>query len=145
VQIRLLLFALALLFGALPVQAQRLALITAEEASLPPRAMKTKRAITRGPEVRLDSPNTAVKAGVPFRLHIVVRPRGGVPIDAASVQIRYMREPVVDLMPRLRAHTSAGGVLIDEAVAPAGDHDIEVLVRDAQDRVTAQVLRVTVQ
>lgn len=127
------------------VQAQRVTLITPEEASLPPPAPRANRGVTRGPEVKLISPRLGEVVGTPFRFQISFKPRGGVPIDPSSVEIRYLRKQAVDMTPRLRSFIKSDGVLVDEAVIPPGEHDIEVLVKDARDRVAVETLQLLVK
>jgi len=77
-----------------PSPAGAVRLITDEEAALPeatvdaPRAVT--RAITRGPAVRLVSPDpTAGPVRSPFGLRIEFQPRGGARIDVGAVRATY--------------------------------------------------------
>jgi hypothetical protein len=118
---------------AAPLQAQTLQLITDDEARLPVMAVKPpSRAITRGPAVKLGSPD-AVTVGFPLK--VACEPRGGSKIDPASVRVEYLKGPGIDLTERVKAGIRPEGIEIASAAAPAGPHPIRVSVRDSEGRV----------
>ena len=127
---RILLVALVLISTA--ASAQTVQLVTADEARQPAVAAKPgSRAITRGPGVKLTSPES-VSGNFPFQVEFT--PRGGSTIDVASVKVEYLRGPGVDLTSRLKASTSARGISVAAAAAPAGEHSFHVSVRDSEGR-----------
>jgi hypothetical protein len=140
------LLALATFFVlALPASAQKLTLITAAEAALPPSSGTTAtRGITRGPGVKLLSPepDTAVKA--PFNLKFGFEGRGGEKIDPASVKVVYLKSPFVDLTPRLQSAISATGIDVAQADVPPGEHQLRVTVKDSAGRETNSTLTIVV-
>lgn len=121
-------------------------LITAEEAALPAASTGLlTRGISRGPGVKLVSPSAdlgAVKA--PFDLKIAFEPRGGNPIDSASVKVVYMKTPFVDLTPRLQSMITEKGIDFTQADVPAGDHELKVTVTDKDGRETHSVFHLVV-
>lgn len=124
--------AAILLVGASAVHAQALQLITADEAKLPAAAAKPpSRAITRGPGVKLVSPES-VSGQFPFK--IAFEPRGESKIDTASVKVEYLKGGGVDLTQRLKPGIKPAGIEIPAAAAPAGEHPIRVTVRDSEGR-----------
>lgn len=140
------LFALAtLLFFVLPVSAQKLTLITAAEAALPPTngAMAT-RGISRGPGVKLVSPEADTPVKAPFNLKYSFEGRGGEKIDPASVKVVYMKSPFVDLTPRLQSAISANGIDVPQADVPPGEHQLRVTVKDSAGRETNSTLTIVV-
>ena len=109
------------------------ALITDEEARLPdaPAAAPT-RGISRGPGVRLATPEEVVARG--FALQLAFEPRGGSQIDPASLKVTYQKQPAVDLTSRLKAGLAGNHIALTRVVVPAGIHPIRVSVRDTDGR-----------
>jgi hypothetical protein len=109
------------------------ALITDEEARLPdaPGAAPT-RGISRGPGVRLATPEEVVARG--FALQLAFEPRGGSRIDPASLKVTYLKQPAVDLTPRLKAGLAGNQIALARVAVPAGIHPIRVSVRDTDGR-----------
>ena len=124
--------AAALLLASSATFAQSVQLITVDEAKLPASAAKPpSRAITRGPGVKLASPES-VSGTFPFK--IAFEPRGESKIDAASIKVEYLKGPGVDLTERLKGGFKPTGIEIPAAAAPAGEHPIRVTVRDSEGR-----------
>ena len=124
----------AVLFAvtAFAAQAQTLQLIKPEEAKLPAAAAQPpSRAITRGPAVKLSSPESVNGA---FAFKVAFEPRGGSKVDPSSVKVEYLKEPVVDLTERVKAGLKPEGIELSSVTAPAGDHPIRVSVRDSEGR-----------
>jgi len=122
----------ALFFFSAAAAAQTLQLVTADEAKLPAVGAKPgSRAITRGPGVKLASPES-VSGSFPFKVEFA--PRGESKIDLASVKVEYLRGAGVDLTARLKAGTSESGISIAAAAAPPGEHAFRVSVRDSEGR-----------
>ena len=131
--------ALAAAVLLMPAPAGAVRLITDEEAALPdasgdaPRALT--RAITRGPAVRLVSPDPAAgPVRSPFGLRIEFQPRGGARIDVGATRATYLKARQVDLGPRLAKGLSETGIAIADAEAPPGTHRIRIVVRDSDGR-----------
>lgn len=135
--------AALLLVGASTVHAQALQLISAEEAKLPAAASKpATRAITRGPGVKLSSPESVSGQ---FPLKIAFEPRGDSKIDMASVKVEYLKGNGVDLTERLKGGIKPAGIEIPTAAAPAGEHPIRVTVRDSEGRLGTAEFKLTVK
>ena len=138
--------ALALAAGiALAGTAQAVDLITAEEAKLPsvPK-MGTRGGITRGPGIKVISPNPDGQTKAPFAMKVEFQPHGGSKIDASSVKVTYLKKPAVDLTPRLKGAISESGISLADANAPAGTHDIKIEVTDADGRTKSEVVSFTI-
>jgi len=110
-------------------------LITPEEASLPPpkgAVAVTSRGITRGPRIEyLGSPNATHS---PVRLQLKFESFGGAKIDPNSVKVTYMKNPAVDLTPRLESFVQPTGIDMADAVLPSGDHMLRVDLKDSDGR-----------
>jgi hypothetical protein len=106
-------------------------LITVKEAALPAAsgALAT-RGISRGPGVKLDSPEADTSVASPFDFKLSFEPRGDAKIDVNSVKVIYMKSPFVDLTPRLKNAISANGINLTKAEVPPGTHTIRVTVKD---------------
>jgi len=119
-------------------------LIKESEAKLPPAPASTlsTRAITRGPGVRVVSPEAAVSS--PFPLRVAFEPRGGAKIDVASVKVVYLRTPNVDLLDRLKGGLSEKGIELSAAEVPPGEHQIRITVQDSEGRQTSTLVNLSV-
>lgn len=120
-------------------------LISAKEASLPPAsgALAT-RGISRGPAIKLASPEADTPVVAPFDFRVTFEPRGDAKIDLSSVKVVYMKSPFVDLTPRLKNAISANGIDFAKADVPPGTHTIRVTVKDTDGRETNSVLNLVV-
>jgi hypothetical protein len=136
---------LASAIPALAQPAQPIRLITVEEANLPPSAEAgaPERNMTRGPAIDRVAPS-AIGVDGPFRFAVRFKPRNGVPIDPASVRVTYLRQPSVDLTPRLKAFVTADGIDALAVVAPPGKHVVEIEATDKEGRVGRGRITLTV-
>jgi len=136
------LICLTFLLGSSSAFGQALQLITADEAKLPAAAAKPpSRAITRGPGVKLSSPENVSGQ---FPLKVAFEPRGDSKIDVASVKVEYLKGNGVDLTERLKGGIKPAGIEIPTAAAPAGEHPIRVTVRDSEGRLGTAEFKLTV-
>ena len=138
---RLLFAAFFLLSSA--VSAQTVQLIKDDEARQPAAASKpASRAITRGPGVKLVSPESV--AGQ-FAFKVAFEPRGESKIDTGSVKVEYLKGAGIDLTERVKGGVKPNGIEIPAAAAPAGEHPIRVTVRDSEGRVGTAEFKLTVK
>lgn len=110
-------------------------LITPEEASLPaPKGAiaVTSRGITRGPRIEYLGGQSVTRS--PMRLQLKFETFGGAKIDPESLKVTYMKNPAVDLTPRLKPFVQPTGIDMADAVLPAGDHVMRVDVKDSDGR-----------
>ena len=124
-------------FIALPTSAFGAALITPEEAALP--AMKgavatSNRGITRGPKITVSDESGARKA--PIRFQVKFKPLGGSTIDLEGLKVIYLKQPNVDLTPRVKPFAQPTGIDMPDALLPPGDHLVRVDVKDSEGRVS---------
>ena len=120
-------------------------LISAKEAALPSASgTLATRGISRGPSVKLVSPeaDTPVSSPIDFKVHFEARGEGK--IDPNSVKVVYMKSPFVDLTPRLKGAISPQGIDFAKADVPPGVHTIRVTVKDADGRETNSVFTLNV-
>ncbi len=120
-------------------------LIKESEARLPPANTVATRAITRGPGIRILSPEVgSLTVTSPFQLRIAFEPRGGAKIDPATVKVMYLRTPEVDLTERVKSGLSEKGIDLKSAEVPPGDHQLRVTVQDSEGRQSNALLNLTV-
>jgi hypothetical protein len=136
---------LALGFTIAAAVANSAPLISAKEAALPAAsgALAT-RGISRGPSVKLVSPETDAPVSSPIDFKVNFEARGEGKIDPTSVKVVYMKSPFVDLTPRLKGAISAQGIDFAKADVPPGAHTIRVTVKDADGRETNSVFTLNV-
>src|SRR5215470_16755991 len=95
---------------AMPVLAHAAELITPEEAALPPMkgaVANSNRGITRGPKIAV-SEESAAKS--PIRFQVKFQPLGGSTIDTEGVKVIYLKQPNVDLTPRVKPFVQPTGI-----------------------------------
>ena len=120
-------------------------LISAKEAALPPAAgALATRGISRGPAVKLISPEADTPVQSPFDFKVSLEARGGDKIDPNSVKVVYMKSPFVDLTPRLKSSITASGIQFSKAEVPPGTHTIRITAKDTEGRETNSVVTIVV-
>ena len=120
-------------------------LISPKEAALPSAAgTLATRGISRGPSVKLASPEADTPVASPFDFKVNFEPRGDAKIDQSSVKVVYMKSPFVDLTPRLKSAISVNGIDFAKADVPPGTHTIRITVKDSDGRETNSVINLVV-
>jgi len=138
-----LLLTASLLMGVCAVSAAPL--ISAKEAALPPAAgTLATRGISRGPAVKLESPEADTPVVAPFDFKVNFEARGDAKIDPSTVKVVYMKSPFVDLTPRLKNAISANGIDFAKADVPPGTHTLRITVKDGDGRETNSVVNLVV-
>lgn len=136
--------AIALL-AVLPAvaMAQSIQLVTEDEAKLPAASQAASRAITRGPGVKLLTPDSVTRGSFPFK--VAFEPRGGSKVDPASVQVTLLKGPVIDLTPRMKGAIRPEGIDLATVSAAAGEHPIRITVRDDEGRQGVALIQLNVK
>jgi hypothetical protein len=135
-----------LLFAAASCAQAQVQLITADEARLPNATGQiTSRGVTRGPGIKIVSPDPAAQGlkGA-FDLKIAFEARGGSKIDPASVKLTYLKNPLVELTDRVKAGIKPEGIEVRQVAVPPGEHQIRVTVKDDEGRQSSSVISVNV-
>jgi hypothetical protein len=122
---------IALISGSSAIKAQNI-LITEAEAQTPNLQLQKTRAITRGPGINLLTQSEVMAKS--FTLKVVFEPRGGSKIDSSSVKFEYLKQPIIDLTPRIRAGLNGNQLDLSMLSVPPGQHPIRVSVRDSEGR-----------
>ncbi|HXI07159.1 MAG: hypothetical protein ACRC1G_19450 [Bradyrhizobium sp.] len=129
---------------AMPGATFAAALITPEEAALPPMkgaVANSNRGITRGPKISVTEENGARS---PIRFQVKFQPLGGSAIDVEGVKVIYLKQPNVDLTSRIKPFVQPTGIDMPDAQLPPGDHLVRIDVKDSEGRVstTSFVLKI---
>ena len=122
---------------AMPASAFAAALITAEEAALP--GMKgavpnSGRGMTRGPKITVVDESAAKPS--PIHFQVKFEPLGGSTIDLDGLKVIYLKQPNVDLTPRIKPFVQPTGIDMPDALLPPGDHLVRIDVKDSEGRVS---------
>lgn len=121
-------------------------IISEREANLPTQKGDLKtRGISRGPGIKILSPDSSIPIRGAFDLRIVFEQRSGHRIDPESVRVTYLKSPVVDLTPRLKSGISEGGIAYMKAEVPLGEHLLRITVRDIEGRESISTLTLNAQ
>ena len=137
-------FRLAVLAMLMSLNAGAASLITEAEARLPDASAVRARSITRGPAIRVISPDPATATRSPFNFKLAFEARGGAKIVPDSVRVSYLKTPAVDLLERIRPGISEQGIDLAGAVVPPGEHQIQMSVEDSEGRRTTTVIKLSV-
>ena len=111
---------------------------------MPPAISSTAktRALTRKPEIVLILPASAVNS--PFEFRLKFQAHGGSNIDTNSFRLIYLKNPNIDLTSRVKSHVTAQGLEMVDAEAPPGQHAIEALVSDSDNREGSAVFTLNI-
>jgi len=140
------LLSVAIFCGSLSCQTLSAApLVTPSEAALPAASGTiATRGISRGPAVKLNSPEADTPIQSPFDLKFSFEARGDSKIDLSSVKVVYLKTPIVDLTPRLKNAITPTGIDFQKADMPAGTHVLKVTVKDTEGRETNTIINLVV-
>lgn len=126
-------------------------LVSDAEARLPDAPASRRlpgRGLIPGPDIIQVAPTPGASiAHAPFALRIAFKPHSDEPVDPASVQVLYDKNPEIDLTARLAKQklVSADGIDIPHAMLPPGRHEITVLVADIDKHVEYKTLSIEVR
>jgi hypothetical protein len=114
-------------------------LITVDEASRPDGQYILARAVTRGPSILLESPREVPATGFTFKL--ALEAKGGALIDARSLKVEYIKEPLADLTQRMATYVQANKLEIVQARVPPGKHTLRISIKDSEGRQSSQIIQ----
>jgi hypothetical protein len=134
---RSLVLAVGFILAVSPYAYANNVLITEDEARLPPpkETSEKTRGITRGPRIEYLAEGNSARSPIHFRVRF--QSFGGARIDTESLKVTYVKDPAVDLTPRLRPFTQPTGIDMPNASLPVGDHVLRVDLKDIDGRAAA--------
>jgi hypothetical protein len=126
-----------------------LVLITPQEAALPdslgPNQRPGFRGVIRGPKVLVVSP--APDAGTvksPLKLLLKFETHGSAVIVPQLVKVIYLKDPAVNLTPRISDFITTNGIELSGAEVPPGTHYIRIELKDDAGRFGSTVVALMV-
>ena len=122
-------------------------LISQQEAALPsansPSTAGAVRGVSRPPQALLESRREkALTSPLTFKVKFVSY--GGTKVDPVATRVTYLKNPLVDLTPRLKRYIQATGIDMPNAEIPPGEHPIMVELTDSNGHTGASVLTLVV-
>lgn len=108
-------------------------LVTAAEAALPPGkapSVAVRGSPTRRPNIAVISPSGAGAVYSPLDLKLTFSAFNGAAIDPNSVVITYIKQPDIDITPRVKEFITASGINIAQAQVPPGLHQFWIELKD---------------
>jgi len=110
-------------------------LITLAEAALPAGkvpSFKMRGSPTRLPSITVVSPAEVGAVYSPVDLKLLFKAFGGAAIDPESVVVTYVKEPDINITPRIKSFITADGIDILQAEIPPGTHQFWVELKDTR-------------
>lgn len=111
-------------------------LLSVEEAARP--ALRSygfaENMADNGPSISV--PNLEVKESSQFTLEVRLNARDGAASDLSTLRVECLKNPVIDLTPRLIPYISTEGIKIDRTTLPPGLHYFRVSVNDVRGRLS---------
>ncbi len=119
-------------------------LISDEENQLPSLIPLRTRSISRGPGIKVISPDLDATTKSPVNIKVQFEARGGSKIDSSSVKVIYLKSPNIDITQRLNTGITESGIDFSKAEIPPGNQSLQVIVKDSDGRENTTVLNFTI-
>ena len=113
-------------------------LINEAEAVRPNAPELTTRGISRGPGIKLIGSSEVIAKS--FNLKFEFEPRGGARIDAKSIRLEYLKQPLIDLTDRVKGGIHDQVLELERFSVPPGAHALRIRVSDSEGREASQVV-----
>jgi hypothetical protein len=120
-------------------------LVTEAEAKLPlPKEIPppSDRGITRGPKIEIEEDKAGHRA--PLHLKLTFKTFGGSAIDLGAINATYIKDPTVDLTPRIKPFAQPTGIDIPDAQLPPGEHLIRISIKDSEGRAVSKIVKLKI-
>jgi hypothetical protein len=108
-------------------------LITPAEAAFPPGqvpAFAERGSPMRRPSITVVSPSGAGALYSPLDFKLSFSAFGGAAVDPSTVVVTYVKQPNIDITPRLKEFITADGIDIVQAEVPPGVHQFWIELKD---------------
>ncbi len=97
-----------------------------------------------GPKIKVVEPPPDAEFRAPIRLVINFIPREGTLVDLKSFKLEYLKFISIDITGRVAGYVGPGGVNVEKADLPPGDHKLRITLKDTQGGVSQQVYSVKI-
>ena len=97
-----------------------------------------------GPGIKVVEPLPDAEYKAPIRLIINFVPREGTTVDVKSFRLEYLKFVSIDITRRVANYVGPGGVKVEKADLPAGDHKLRITIKDTQGGISQQVYSVKI-
>jgi len=126
------------LAGTISTANAQTVLINEAEAARPNAPELSTRGISRGPGIKLIGSSEVIAKS--FNLKFEFEPRGGARIDAKSIRLEYLKQPLIDLTDRVKGGIHDQVLELERFSVPAGAHALRIRVSDSEGREATQVV-----
>jgi len=119
-------------------------LITPAEAALPAGkvpAFRERASPGHRPQIDIVSPSGAGAVYSPVEFKLSFKAHGGAAIDPNSVVVTYVKDPQIDITPRVKAFITADGINIAQADVPPGVHQFFIELKDTEGNPVSRELK----
>jgi hypothetical protein len=97
-----------------------------------------------GPKIKVVEPAADAEFKAPIRLVINFIPREGTLVDLKSFKLEYLKFISIDITGRVAGYVGLGGVNVEKADFPPGDHKLRITLKDNQGGISQQVYSVKI-
>ena len=97
-----------------------------------------------GPQIKVVEPPADAEYRAPIRLVISFIPREGTLVDLKSFKLEYLKLISIDITDRVAGYLSPGGVRVEKADLPPGDHKLRITLKDTDGGISQQVYSVKI-
>jgi hypothetical protein len=97
-----------------------------------------------GPKIKVVEPPADAEFKAPIRLIISFIPREGTTVDLKSFKLEYLKLFSIDITGRVAGYVGLGGVNVEKADFPPGDHKLRITLKDNQGGISQQVYSVKI-
>ena len=133
--------------GIVHAERRSVLLVTEEEARQPDATAPLRRfgssVSTDGPVITFNKPTYGSEIAKPVSIDISFGQRLA-PVDLSSLRVTYLKFIPIDITDRVRDYASARGIKIDNADLPAGSHKVRFSIKDSEDRLSEEILKITI-
>ncbi len=97
-----------------------------------------------GPGIKVIEPPPDAEYKAPIRLIINFVPKEGTAVDVKTFRLEYLKFVSIDITRRVANYVGPGGVNVEKADLPAGDHKLRITIKDTQGGISQQVYSVKI-
>jgi hypothetical protein len=69
-----------------------------------------------------------------FAFKLMLEPRGGASLNTSTLRVEYLKQPSIDLTPRVQSGLVGNTLEMTNLTVPLGEHPLRVSIRDSEGR-----------